>query len=280
MSRAYSPAPLRPTLPRKNPTVTITPPTRSRTSPDTSRDEVAPTEAVDAAARHSSEQAFETFSYAVSHDLRAPLRAIETYAKAMVEDFGAQLPAGALDFVARIRLATQTVEQRVDALLRLSRLSRSALRSVQCDLAQTATQLLEDLRAFEPTRRITTRVAASIPVFGDATLLAIALENLLSNAWKFTRECRAARIEVDAARSGEDIVVAVRDNGVGFDTAQAHRLGVPFQRLHTAAPYDGLGIGLASTRRIVERHGGRLWAESTTGQGATFYVSLPTVAVP
>ncbi len=260
--------------------MTITPPSRSRTSPDTPRRGVEPGDAAEAKAVHPAEAASETFCQAVAHDLRAPLRAIEGYARAVVEDFGAQLPAGALDFVARIRVATQTVEHRVDALLRLSRLGRGALRTVHCDLAQTAAQLLDEFRAFEPARRVTTRVAVSIPVLGDPTLLAIALENLLSNAWKFTRGCREARIEIDAARSDEEVVVIVRDNGIGFDTGLVHLLGVPFQRLHSGEPYDGIGIGLASTRRIVERHGGRLWAESVTGQGATFYVSLPTVAVP
>ncbi len=137
--------------------------------------------------------------------------------------------------------------------------------------------LLDDLRQLEPGRQVATSVAASIPVLGDATLLAIAFENLLSNAWKFTRGRIAPRIDVDTAIAGEDIVVFVRDNGVGFDMRQAHRLGVPFQRLHTGESFEGLGIGLASTRRIIERHGGRLWAESVPGQGATFYVSLPTV---
>jgi len=223
------------------------------------------------------ERAFETFSYAVSHDLRAPLRAIEGYAQAMIEDFGGVMPPGALEFVSRIRMATQTVEQRVDALLRLSRLSRGALRTARCNLAEMVTQLLDDLRLAEPGRTVTTNVAASIPVFGDTTLLAIAFENLLGNAWKFTRGRTAPRIDVEADLAGEDIVVIVRDNGVGFDMRQAHRLGVPFQRLHAGQSFEGLGIGLASTRRIIERHGGRLWADSHPDQGAAFYVSLPSV---
>jgi signal transduction histidine kinase len=234
----------------------------------------------DAPAPPAAEQAFETFSYAISHDLRAPLRAIEGYAQALVEDFGGDLPPGAHEFVARIRLATQTVEQRVDALLRLSRLSRGALRTGPCDLAETAAHLFDDLRRAEPGRQVETRIEAAIPVMGDATLLAIALENLLTNAWKFTRPRDDARIEVDAAPAGEEIVVIVRDNGIGFDMRQAHRLGLPFQRLHAGEPFEGLGIGLASTRRIIERHGGRLWAEGVPGQGATFYVSLPTVRTP
>ena len=253
------------------------PPTQSHVPPGDPQEGSATQAATQPFTVRAAEQAFETFSYAVSHDLRAPLRAIEGYAQAIVEDFGGAMPPGALEFVARIRLATQTVEQRVDALLRLSRLSRGALRTGRCDLAETATLLIEDLRRAEPGRQVTTTVATSIPVLGDATLLAIAVENLLSNAWKFTRGRDAARIDVETALAGEDIVVIVRDNGVGFDMRQAHRLGVPFQRLHTAESFEGLGIGLASTRRIIERHGGRLWAESHPEQGATFYVSLPTV---
>jgi signal transduction histidine kinase len=233
-----------------------------------------------APATPSAEQAFETFSYAISHDLRAPLRAIEGYVQALVQDFGLQLPPGAREFVDRIRMATQTVEQRVDALLRLSRLSRGALRSAPCDLAETAAHLIDDLRQVNPGRQVTATLAASIPVLGDGTLLAIALENLLSNAWKFTRYRADARVDVETALAGEHIVVMVRDNGVGFDMRQAHRLGVPFQRLHVGEPHDGLGIGLASTRRIIERHGGRMWAESAPGQGATFYISLPTIQTP
>ncbi len=259
--------------------MTLTPPTKPGVAagpPPVERPGHGPS---DAPTTPAAEQAFETFSYAISHDLRAPLRAIDGYAQALVEDFGATLPAGAHEFVAHIRRATQTVEQRVDALLRLSRLSRGALRTGPCNLAETAVHLIEDLRRSEPSRRVETRVAASIPVLGDVTLLGIALENLLTNAWKFTRTRAHAVIEVDTASAGEELVVIVRDNGLGFDMRQAHRLGVPFQRLH-AEPVEGLGIGLASTRRIVERHGGRLWAEGVPGQGATFYLSLPTVRTP
>lgn len=257
--------------------MTLTPPSQRTVAGSTPPDAQPPSSAPVVPA---AEQAFETFSYAISHDLRAPLRAIQGYAQALVEDYGSAMPPGAHEFVARIRLATQTVEQRVDALLRLSRLSRGALRTGPCDLAEPAAHLIDDLRRAEPSRQVEIRLAPSIPVMGDATLLAIALENLLTNAWKFTRARGDARIELDVASAGDDIVVIVRDNGIGFDMRQAHRLGVPFQRLHAGEPIEGLGIGLASSRRIIERHGGRLWAEGVPGQGATFYVSLPTVRTP
>ena len=259
--------------------MTLTPPTQSSARHGDPRADCSRRPPRQPSAAPTAEQAFETFSYAISHDLRAPLRAIEGYAQAIAKTSATQIPPGALEFVSRIRLATQTVEQRVDALLRLSRLSRGALRTSPCDLAETAAHLLDDLRHVEPGRQVTTSVAPSIPVLGDATLLAIALENLLSNAWKFTRGRIAPASTSTPPSAGEDIVVIVRDNGVGFDMRQAHRLGVPFQRLHTGEPFEGLGIGLASTRRIIERHGGRLWAESVPGQGATFYASLPTVRI-
>ena len=223
------------------------------------------------------DEAYDTLAHAISHDLRAPLRAIEGYALALAEDFGRQLPLEARDFVSRIRAATQTVEQRVDALLRLSQLGRGALISERCDLSSLVATIVADLRRSAPARRATVIVPSSMLVFGDATLLAIALENLLGNAWKFTRLQPAPVIELGLHPAGEECVVFVRDNGVGFDMRHAHRLGVPFQRLHDGATFEGTGIGLASTRRIVERHGGRLWAEASPGQGATFYLSLPSV---
>lgn len=220
-------------------------------------------------------QAFDTFSYAVSHDLRAPLRAIEGYALALLEDFGQQLPPAAQAFVRRIQQATLTAEQRVDALLRLSRLSRGALRVGVVDLAAPLWHLVEDLRRHEPSRHVQCNVASPMLVTGDGTLLGIALENLVTNAWKFTRSRAEARIDIGVRQAGADVVVFVRDNGVGFDMAHAHRLFTPFQRLHAPDRFEGTGIGLASTRRIIERHGGRIWAEAAPEQGATFYFSLP-----
>ena len=222
-------------------------------------------------------EAYDTLAHAISHDLRAPLRAIEGYALALSEDFGRQLPLEARDFVARIRAATHTVEQRVEALLRLSHLGRGALTNERCDLSVILAPIVSDLRASAPTRRASIIVAPSMLVMGDPTLLGIALENLVGNAWKFTRLQPSPVIDVGLHPAGEDAVVFVRDNGIGFDMRQAHRLGVPFQRLHDGRAFEGTGIGLASTRRIVERHGGRLWAESSPGRGATFYMSLPSV---
>ncbi len=217
----------------------------------------------------------EAFAQAVSHDLRAPLRAIDTYSLALLEDYGAQLPPDARDMLARIRRACTTMEERVEGLLRLSRLARGPLRAAPCDLAPVAARVLDELRRAEPARAVRTEIAPAIDVEGDAPLLAIAIENLLTNAWKFTRGRQDAVIAVRAQDAGPVMVVSVCDNGVGFDMRQAHRLGLPFERLHPAEAFDGIGLGLVSTRQIVERHGGRLWVESAPGRGATFHMSLP-----
>ena len=220
--------------------------------------------------------AIEMLGYSLSHDLRAPLRAIDGYLEALVEDYGSELPSGARDVVSRIKAASRTMEARVDALLRLSHLSRGHAPSSQaCDLAPIATMLLDDLRRSAPGRRVEVTLAPAMPVEGDPALLGIVLENLLSNAWKYTRPRDPACIDVSYRQDPERVVVSVRDNGIGFDMTQVHRLGVPFQRLHAAPPYEGVGIGLASTMRILARHGGRLWAEGVPGQGATFSFSLP-----
>lgn len=222
----------------------------------------------------------ETFTHAISHDLRAPLRAIEGYALALVEDYGDRLPDEAREFVSRIRQARRTVEDRVEALVRLSRLGHDTLHAAPTDLAPVARRVLDDLARTEPTRRVAIRLVESMPVVGDAALLGIALENLLTNAWKFTRVVRCPLIAITVRVTDGESVVSVCDNGIGFDMRHAHRLGVPFQRLHAPETYEGLGIGLASTRRIVERHGGRLWAESAPGRGATFHMALPSAPTP
>ncbi|WP_396625410.1 ATP-binding protein [Luteitalea sp.] len=226
------------------------------------------------------EPAVETFTQAISHDLRAPLRAIEGYAQALVEDFGECLPPEAHEFVRRIRQARRTAEERVEALVGLTRVGRGALQASPIDLAPLARRILADLARAEPARRVATRVADGLPVVGDPALLGIALENLLTNAWKFTRGVPSPLISVGSTRADRSAIISVCDNGVGFDMRHAHRLGVPFQRLHASEAFEGLGMGLASARRIVERHGGRLWAESAPGEGATFHMSLPAGSVP
>lgn len=215
--------------------------------------------------------------YSLSHDLRAPLRAIDGYLQALVEDFGRQLPLAARDVVSRIRSASHTVDARIDALLRLSELTRGGgdVTVQSCDLAAIAAPLVDELRRAEPSRPVLVRIAPAMLVDGDPALLGIVVDNLLSNAWKYTRPRDPARIEMAYRREADRVVVSVADNGIGFDMAQAHRLGIPFQRLHGVQSYEGVGIGLASSIRILARHGGRLWAEGSPGHGATFSFSLP-----
>lgn len=215
--------------------------------------------------------------YSLSHDLRAPLRAIEGYLQALVEDFGGHLPPEARDVVSRIRTASHTVDARIGALLRLSELTRGAadVAMQRCDLAAIAAPLVDQLRRAEPERAVLVHIAPAMLVHGDPALLGIVLDNLLGNAWKYTRPRDPARIEMSYRRTDDGVVVSVSDNGIGFDMSQAHRLGLPFQRLHGVQSYEGAGIGLASSIRILARHGGRLWAEGSPGQGATFSFSLP-----
>lgn len=220
------------------------------------------------------EHALDAFSQSVSHDLRAPLRAIEAYATALVEECGLALSTDGHRYVERILASTQTLGQRVDALLRLSHLSRGTVRRDPVDLSALARGIVADLRRAEPSRQVTVDITPDLHAPGDSPLLAIVLENLLLNAWKFTRDTEAPRIVFTAVDGFDGRVFRVADNGVGFDMSHAGRLFLPFQRLHDAATYPGTGVGLASTRRIIERHGGRIWASARPREGATFFFTL------
>lgn len=220
------------------------------------------------------ERALDAFSQSVSHDLRAPLRAIEAYATALVADCGPALSSDGQCYVERILRASRTLGERVDALLRLSHLARSPVRRDVVDLTAVAAGIVTDLRRGDPARCVDIAIQQGLHVSGDPPLLAVVLENLLGNAWKYTRHVGAPRIALAAVDGCDGTVYRVADNGAGFDMSHAHRLFVPFQRLHDAERYEGTGIGLASTRRIVERHGGRIWASGRPGGGATFFFTL------
>jgi len=217
----------------------------------------------------------EAFSYSVSHDLRAPLRSIAGFSQALLEDAGTTLPADAKEDLARIRAATQRMGHLIDDLLSLAMLSRAPLTREPIDLSDLATRILGELGAQSPHRSVAGTVAANMTAAGDPRLLRVVLENLLTNAWKFTSRREHACIEVGYT-DREDVatVFYVRDNGVGFDPRYADKLFGPFQRLHHVRDFPGTGIGLATVRRIVQRHGGRVWAESHVGQGACFFFTL------
>lgn len=216
---------------------------------------------------------FEAFNYSVSHDLRAPLRPLEGFAAVLLSEYAAGLDDRARDYLGRIRAAAVRMSQLIDDLLELSKISRTAVRRKPVDVGALATAILQELRVAEPEREVELSIAPHLAVEADARLVQIALENLLRNAWKFTRNRPRARIEIGARPDG-DHAFFVKDDGVGFDPAYAARLFQPFQRLHRATEFEGTGIGLAIVNRIVGAHGGRIWAESSPGSGACFCFTL------
>jgi PAS domain S-box-containing protein len=218
----------------------------------------------------------EAFSYSVSHDLRAPLRALDGFSQALMEDCAGRLDEQGRDYLNRIRAASQRMGRLIDDLIGLSRVSRGELQPATVDLSGLAASIVEELKTENPARRVECALAPGVSGRGDERLLRVVLDNLLRNAWKFTSKQPAARIEfgVVAPSNGDGPAYFIRDNGVGFDMAYVDKLFGAFQRLHAAADFPGTGIGLATVKRIIHRHGGRIWVESTVDHGATFYFTL------
>ena len=216
----------------------------------------------------------EAFSYSVSHDLRAPLRSIDGFSQALLEDYSDSLDEEGLDYLRRVRAASQRMGQLIDDMLGLSRVTRGEMKREMVDLSAVVTEIVHDLRVRDPDRRAEVLIEAGLLVEGDARLLRVALDNLLRNAWKFTSRELDARIEFGASKKDGELVYFVKDNGAGFDMAYAGKLFGAFQRLHGQEEYSGTGIGLATVQRIIHRHGGRIWAESEVGKGASFYFTL------
>ncbi|HEV2110031.1 MAG TPA: ATP-binding protein, partial [Gammaproteobacteria bacterium] len=216
----------------------------------------------------------EAFSYSVSHDLRAPLRAIDGFSQALLTDFGDKADEKMQHYLGRIKSGTARMGQLIEDLLNLSRISRLELVRREVDLSALANHVVQDLQQRDPERKVTVYVWDNITVQADQRLLRVALENLLGNAWKFTAKTEQARIECGMLQEGERRVIFVRDNGAGFDMAYADKLFGAFQRLHAAHEFAGTGIGLATVQRIVSRHGGRIWCQAAPGKGATFFFTL------
>jgi light-regulated signal transduction histidine kinase (bacteriophytochrome) len=216
----------------------------------------------------------EAFSYSVSHDLRAPLRTVDGFSQALLEDYGPGLDQQARDYVARIRQGCQRMGELIDDLLDLSRVVRHEIKIQPADLVALAQPVVEHLRRGEPARAVEFVAPAQLPALGDPGLLRTALENLLANAWKFTSKREAPRVELGVTRQAGETVYFVKDNGAGFDMAYAGKLFAAFQRLHAPEDFPGTGIGLATVQRIARRHGGRAWAEGRVDQGAIFYFTL------
>jgi len=237
--------------------------------------ELAETRARLAAELERKNRELEAFSYSVSHDLRAPLRSIDGFSQALVEDYGGQLDERAQDYLRRIRANAQRMGALIDDLLTLSRVTRAELHLGPVDLAALASEVAAELKRREPAREVLVAIEPQPQVEGDRGLLMIVLENLIGNAWKFTAKVEHAQITVGSTVMNGERVCFVRDNGAGFDMQYASKLFSPFQRLHAASDYAGTGIGLATVYRIVDRLGGRVWADSAPDQGATFFFTLP-----
>jgi hypothetical protein len=216
----------------------------------------------------------ESFSFSVSHDLRSPLNHIQRYLDILMKDCGGQLDPAHFKNLQSVRVSAQRLSELIEALLDLSHVTRAALDRKPVDLTSMATEVLSELRQHTPTRAVVCEVNPRVKAQGDPVLLRIVLNNLLGNAWKYTRKNLSARIEFGASVRDGKTIYFVRDNGVGFDMAQAERLFTAFQRLHGSYEFEGHGIGLATVRRVVARHGGTIYAESIDHQGATFYFTL------
>jgi signal transduction histidine kinase len=216
----------------------------------------------------------ESFSYSVSHDLRAPLRSIDGFSQALAEDYGDKLDSAGLDHLQRVRRAAQHMSGLIDDMLSLSRVTRSTMRKEKLDLSALARSVAEELQREQPERRVEFLIADGLTVEGDSQLLRIALENLLGNAWKYTSRHERARIEVGRHSSNGHAVLFVKDDGAGFDQKYSERLFGAFQRLHGVKEFPGTGIGLATVQRIIRRHGGTIWAEGAVEKGATFYFTV------
>ena len=216
----------------------------------------------------------DAFAYSVSHDLRAPLRSIDGFSQALLEDYAGQLDAAGQDYLQRVRAATQRMATLIDDLLDLSRVTRSEMTIAPVDLSELARELATEFTSGDPERHVEIVITPDVAVRADRGLLRVVLQNLMGNAWKFTGKRSDARIEVGVVAADGERAYYVRDNGAGFDMAYASKLFGAFQRLHRVTEFPGTGVGLATVQRIIHRHGGRVWAESAVGRGATFYFTL------
>ena len=216
----------------------------------------------------------EAFSYSVSHDLRGPLRTIDGFSKALLEDHGDKLDEEGHDFLGRVRAGSQRMGMLIDAMLQMSRASRGEMYREEVDLSEMARTIMTDFESDEPKRRVDAVIANRVNVVGDARLLRGVMQNLLGNAWKFTSSQEHATIEFGVNDQDGEKVYFIRDDGAGFEMEFSDKLFGAFQRLHATTEFEGTGVGLATAQRIIHRHGGRIWAEGAVGKGATFYFTI------
>jgi light-regulated signal transduction histidine kinase (bacteriophytochrome) len=216
----------------------------------------------------------ESFSYSISHDLRAPLRSIDGFSLLLLEDYGDKMDDEGKDYIRRVRKNAQHMGLLIDDMLSLSKVTRGELNRTMCDLSEIAHTSIKKLQESEPQRKITVNISPEILGWVDKSLFENLMDNLLGNAWKYTSKTKDPRIEFSSTIQGNDTVYFVRDNGVGFDMQYANKLFSAFHRLHGIEEFAGTGIGLATVSRILQRHGGRIWPEAEVGKGATFYFTL------
>src|SRR2546428_8271700 len=219
-------------------------------------------------------QELDAFAYSVSHDLRAPLRSIDGFSHVLLEDYAAQLDQAGRDSLQRVRAASQRMATLIDDLLKLARVTRAEMRTEVVDLSGMARDIVAELQRATPERHVEFAIAPGLEARGDPRLLRVALDNLLRNGWKYTAKQPRPQIEFASTNVNGERAFVVRDNGAGFDMKYADKLFGVFQRLHSAAEFEGTGVGLATVRRIITRHGGRIWAEGAVDPGATFYFTL------
>ncbi len=212
-----------------------------------------------------------SFTYSVSHDLRAPLRSITGFIEALKEDYSRSWPSEAKDYLRRIDRASFRMAQLIDSLLVLSRVTQEEIKVDWIDLSRMAREFCSELRNSQPERKVEFVIQDGLRILGDPRLMDIAVQNLFSNAWKFTLDCSPAKIEFGVQKEKDKKVFFIKDNGAGFDMTYADKLFVPFQRLHSMSEFPGAGIGLATVQRIIRKHNGTIWAEAEEGKGATFY---------
>jgi light-regulated signal transduction histidine kinase (bacteriophytochrome) len=216
----------------------------------------------------------EAFSYTVSHDLKAPLRSIEGFTKAILEDYAERLDETGRDYLTRAHSASQRMSHLIEAMLNMARLTRGAIQERTVDLSALAQVTAHEIRKQAPGRQVEFIIQKNVKAKGDQDMLQVMLENLLDNAWKFTNQQATEKIEFGTTNMDGKTVYFVRDDGAGFDMAFSDKLFKPFKRLHTESEFPGIGIGLAIAHRIIMRHNGRLWAESAPEKGATFFFTL------
>jgi signal transduction histidine kinase len=216
----------------------------------------------------------EAFIYSVSHDLRAPLRSVSEFARAVAEDYADKLDAQGIDYLSRVSKGSAKMSRLIESLLYLSRISRQELVRTNVDMSKVAASIIAELREAHQGRTVEVEIKQGLSTIADPRLMEVALSNILENAWKFTSKVEHARIEFSTKEKEGKIVYYVRDNGAGFDSKYADKMFWPFQRLHTSQEFEGTGIGLTIVERIIRRHGGKVWAEGEEGKGATVYFTL------